>query len=159
MGCLRQGLCCLGRYHVLTGKLLSRTVEVWMSADNFNILHFSYMKLSCYSRHCVKILTSEGFPCACALIKMMSYHGRWNTWRVGNHTSDLLWDAEPSAVNSCTMLRCDCNYMALTWVILEVENYLFQRLQKTYDSYSQFYGFRPVSVLCISYSSKTRHDT
>lgn len=46
--CLGQGLCFLGKYHILAGKLLSRTVEVWTSADNFNILHFSYMKLSCF---------------------------------------------------------------------------------------------------------------
>lgn len=89
--CLRLGLCFLGKYHILAGKLLSRTVEVWTSADNFNILHFSYMKLSCYSRHCRKILTWRFYICL-GINEIDELSWQMKHMGEGNQSWDPVWE-------------------------------------------------------------------
>lgn len=103
--CLRQGLCCLGKYHILAGKLLSRTVEVWTSADNFNILHFSYMKLSCYSRHCRKLLTRRFYMCL-GINKIDELFWQMKHQRRKSQLRSSMRNAEPPPASACTVFRC-----------------------------------------------------
>lgn len=146
---LRQGLCFLGKYHILAGKLLSRTVEVCTSADNFNILHFSYMKLSCYSRHCRKILTRRFYMCL-GINNIDELSWQMKHRRRTSQLRPSMRNAEPPPVDACRVFRCvHIILVASQHYLGHLGNGKFSIPDISEDLFpvSQLYGFRPVSVV------------